>query len=58
MGTNFSDQTTDTVIEHYEFRINALTRLLNEIKEITETDADYLSDRECIDLIFNKLEKL
>jgi len=58
MGTNFSNQTTETVIEHYEFRINALTKLLKEIKEIIDTDGDDLSDGECIDLIFNKLEKL
>jgi hypothetical protein len=56
MGTNFSDQTTDTVIEHYEFRIKALTNKLDKIFEIIEktysTDEDEISDIEAVDEIY------
>tara|TARA_R110000824_G_scaffold76092_1_gene192906 strand:+ start:324 stop:491 length:168 start_codon:yes stop_codon:yes gene_type:complete len=44
MGTNFSNQTTDSLLEHYEFRIYALTSKLRRIKEIIDTDEDELSD--------------
>tara|TARA_R110000850_G_scaffold228400_1_gene353321 strand:+ start:117 stop:269 length:153 start_codon:yes stop_codon:yes gene_type:complete len=40
MGTNFSNQTTDNVLEHYEFRIQALTSKLRKIKEIIDTDGN------------------
>jgi hypothetical protein len=52
MGTNFSNQTTDTVIEHYEFRIKALSNILNKIKEIIDTDEEELSDKDAIDEIY------
>ena len=52
MGTNFSNQTTDNVLEHYEFRIQALTSKLRKIKEIIDTDGDELSDGEAIDEIY------
>jgi len=44
MGTNFSNQTTESLLEHYEFRIQALTSKLRRIKEIIDTDEDELSD--------------
>lgn len=56
MGTNFSNQTTDNVLEHYEFRIQALTNKLNKIKEIIDTDGDELSDGEAIDEIYKLYE--
>ena len=40
MGTNFSNQTTDSVIQLYEFRIQALTSKLRKIKEIIDNDGN------------------
>jgi|TARA_R110000782_G_scaffold3655_4_gene13229 hypothetical protein len=56
MGTNFSNQTTDSVIQLYEFRIQALTSKLRRIKEIIDTDGDELSDGEAIDEIYKIYE--